>query len=276
MQTLYESFLSSIALFPNAYAAGLIISAVCGFMGVFVVVKRVVFIGITLSEVAACGIAAAMVLHWPPYVGAGLLTMAAVLFLAQPANETQIPRDALLGFIFVAAASLSILLVAKSGFGLHEVKSLLYGDLILTSFFDLKILAFSVIPAAILLLLFFRPILYSLFDSDGARVLGIRARAWETAYFIVLGLVVSAAAKVAGAILVFCYLVVTPSCGLMLSRNLVKVFVLAVSLSLVTTCTGLLLSFNTDSPANQTIAALSCGLFFLIALIKALMRFVRR
>lgn len=59
------------SLFPQALLAGVVIAAVCSLLGVFVILKRVVFIGITLSEVAACGIAAGMIFGVHPYVGAG-------------------------------------------------------------------------------------------------------------------------------------------------------------------------------------------------------------
>lgn len=124
---------SLVTVFPYAIMAGLLVATVCSLLGVFVILKRVVFIGIALSEAAALGVAAAIMFHVHPVIGAMVVTLATVAILAYPFERQRLPRDAVLGIIFVLAASLSVLLVARSGFGLHEVQNLLYGDLILTS-----------------------------------------------------------------------------------------------------------------------------------------------
>ena len=258
-------------LFPEAIAAGLIISCVCALLGVFVILKRVVFIGIVLSEVAACGIAAAMVCHVHPFVGACILTLATVALLSQPFETNRIPRDAVLGIIFVLASALSILLVSKSGFGLQEVKALLYGDLILTSSTDFVIVLVTLLPVIICFIVFFRPTLYTFLDREGARVLGIRVAAWELLYFFALGLAVSAASRVAGALLIFCYLVVAPSAALLVSRRLWIVIAVAVLVAVISTVFGLCLSIRCDLPANQTVAVTACG-FSAVAFLVGVLR----
>ncbi len=257
-------------LFPQAIGAGLIIACVCTLLGVFTVLKRMVFIGITLSEVAACGIAAAMIFHVHPFFGAGALTLATVAILSYPFETNRIPRDAVLGVIFVLASALSILLVSKSGFGLHEVKALLYGDLILTSSQDFMIILASLLPALACILIFIRPILYTFLDREAARLLGIRAAVWELLYFFALGLAVSAASKVAGALLIFCYLVVAPSAALLLSRQIVWVMIIAISGALASTFLGIYCSFRYDLPTNQSIVVTDCALFGLALLMAGL------
>lgn len=271
-----ESLRTLVDLFPHAIIAGLVIAAVCALMGVFVILKRVVFIGIALSEVAACGIAAAMVCHIHPFVGASLLTLFTVILLSYPFEMNRIPRDAILGGIFVLASGLSILLVSKSGFGLQEVKALLYGDLILTNQKDLTIVLATLLPVLVYLIMFMRPTLYAFLDREAAKVLGIRVIVWELFYFFALGLAVSAASKVAGALLVFCYLVVAPSVALLLSRRLWLVMTAAVLVATISTMLGLYWSFSRDLPTNQTIAVTTCGGFVLVLLVGHLRRIVLR
>lgn len=247
--------------FPHALLAGGVIAIVCSLLGIYTILKRVVFVGITLSEVAACGIAASMIMNIPAYVGAAALTLATVVILSYPFEMFRIPRDAVLGVIFVASSSLSILLVSKSGFGLHEVKALLYGDLILTSVQDLKIILATLLPVLICFFIFFRPILYTFLDREAARLLGVHTVRWELLYFFALGLTVSAASKVAGALLIFCYLVVSPATALMLSRKMWLVIMLAFANAVISTYFGMYLSFIRDIPTNQTIALVTCILF---------------
>ena len=249
--------------FPWAVAAGLLVGVVCALLGVFVILKRVVFIGIALSEIAACGIAGALLTRLPPLVGALALTLAAVTVLAMPFESRRIPRDALLGVLFVAASSLGILLVSRSGPGLHEVKALLYGDLILTSRADFLVLCAILVPAAGALLGFLRPMLYAFLDREAAIVLRVGPARWELLFFLLLGVAVATASKTAGALLVFCYLVAPPAIALLMSRRLDRVLLLAGLAAAAGTLAGLAVSFAADLPTNQTICAVLCVLFLL-------------
>jgi ABC-type Mn2+/Zn2+ transport system permease subunit len=265
-----------VTLFPNALGAGLLIAVTCSCLGVFVILKRVVFIGITLSEVAALGIALAMTWHFPPLLGAAVLTLAAVSLFALPYEMQSLPREAAMGLVFVLASALSILVVARSGMGLHQVRSLLYGDLILTSPTDLALMAAVMLPALAALLLFLRPVLYTFLDREAARVMGMKVFRWELLYFCCLGLAVSAASKVAGALLVFCYLVAPPAAGLLLSRRLGWVMFIASLLGALATVAGLTASIASDLPANQTIVATNGACFLACLLFKGISLLAKR
>jgi len=261
-----NDFLDMIRFFGSSLAVATLIAAVCSVLGVFVVLKRVVFIGITLSQAAACGVAAAMLWHLPPLAGAAVLTVAVVVLLAYPFENTRLPRDAVLGVVFVLTACLSILLVSRSGFGLEKVKTMLYGNLLFATHHDLALIAAILLPVLAYLLLFMRPTLYSFLDREAARVLGIRAALWELLFFLALGLAVSAASKVAGSVLVFCYLVVAPAAALLLSKRLWPVFLLAAAIAVSATFAGMYWSYVSDLPTNQTIGFLSACVFGVVVL----------
>ncbi len=256
-----ESFLELADLFPNAITSGIIMSIACSLIGVYVVLKRVVFISIALSETAACGIAAAMLLNIHPLIGSVALTVMVVMLLSVNYEMSRIPRDAVLGVVFLLAAGLSILLVSKSGFGLHEIRAMLYGDLILAGSHDRNVLLVAITPALIFFLCFLRPITYTFLDRDASQVMGLSCRLWEISFFLVLGLVVSAASKNGGALLVFCYLVAMPATALLLTRRLAAVFVISLVVAIMSTLSGMTLSHHHDLPTNQTIIVLSCVVF---------------
>ncbi len=243
--------------FPDAVIAGLLIASACGLMGLWVILKRSVFVGITLSETALCGVALAYLLHIPAMAGALTLTLASVAVVAFPLEGSRLPRDTLLGLMFLLATSGAILLVARSGFGLIEIKALLYGDLILTSRRDLLVLAFVLVPVSLAQLLFARPILYAFLDRDAAWVMGIKVRFWQTFFFVGLGLVISLASKVAGAGLVFCYLIAPPAAALLCTRRLRSALILGIIFSSVSTLIGMSVSFRYDLPSNPTIIVLT-------------------
>lgn len=256
-------------LFPEAVVCGTVMAAVCSVFGVFVVLRRIVFISIALSEAATCGLALALVFHFSPLAGSALVTGLVVLLLTLPDKQQRLPKDVLLGTVFLLASSVSVLLVAQSGFGLEEIKAMLYGDLIVSSPKDRWVLLLTGIPSLAVLLLFLRPVLYSFLDREASSVMGIRCWFWETLFFLLLGLVVSGASKSGGALLVFCLLVVVPATALLLARRLWSVIIVAMAMGVLTTWAGLLVAFRADLPANPTIIGLSCLLLIAVALVRA-------
>jgi ABC-type Mn2+/Zn2+ transport system permease subunit len=169
-----------------------------------------------------------------------------------------------------------VLLVSRSGTGLAEIRSQLYGDLILSSGPDLVILFIVLIPALLVFLLFLRPVLYTFLDRDAARVLGIKTFFWEALFFIVLGLVISATSRIAGALLIFCYLVVSPATAMLLSKRLKRVLVVSPLMAVVATLIGMIGSFRYDLPTNQAICVISCILFICSTAVAAFIRRVHR
>ncbi|NLI78794.1 MAG: metal ABC transporter permease [Candidatus Riflebacteria bacterium] len=266
-----ESFFGMLAtvldIYGAAFPVGLAIAAAGALFGVFVVLKRVVFIGVTLSEAAACGIALGLLMGWHPFVGALLTAMVVVVLLGLPFERwLRLPRDTLLGVLFVAFSGGSIVLVAKSGFGLEQVKTLLFGSLLFASSQDLWLIMGVLVPCTAWLLISLRPTTYAFLDPDAASVLGIPVKALELAFFVALGAVVAAASKIAGVLLIFCYLVVAPGVALLLHHRLGGVLVIAVGVAWLATVGGILVSYRFDLPPNQTVGLLHCAMFLLAVL----------
>ncbi len=258
MEPLLENFVQIFHSFPYAFGAGVILALACSFLGVLVVLNRLVFIGATLSEVATCGIAASLFFQIHPFLGATGLTLATVSLLAFSSSEDRVPRDSVMAAVFILTSSLAVLFVSKSAFGLEEVRSLLYGDLIITSAEDFKILSWTVIPLALLIGVFLRPIVYTFLDRDAAKVLKIKTKLWELCFYYVLGIVVSAASKLGGMLLIFCYLVIFPMIGLLLSNRLWKTIAIAMVTALLSTLIGFHFSYTEDLPTNQAIIVTGC------------------
>ena len=264
------SFFEVCREFPEALLCGCLLAVTCGSFGVFVLMRRLGFISIALSECSACGIAAASLCGFSPLAGATTMTLLAVCALSTDWERLRIPRDAILGAVFVFASALSVLLVSRSGMGLLEVKALLYGDLLLASAHDFMQIALIHIPLLACLLLFLRSLLFSFMDNAGARVAGIPVRVLELAFFVALGMLISSAAKTAGSLLVFCYLVVPPATGLLLSRRLGAVMLLSILCGISSTLIGLTASYHWDLAGNQCIIIAACSLLVLLPCIKTL------
>ncbi len=253
----HDSIASVISIYGGALPAAFLMAVTFAIFGMFVVLKKMVFIGVTLSEVAACGVALALIYELPPFVGAALLCLFVVAILAYPYEHANLPRDTILGTIFIFASGMGILLVAHSGFGLEKVKAILYGNLLFASSADLITIAAVMLPSLLALFVFYRPILYSFLDRESSITLGINVWHYELLFFILLGLIVASASRIAGVMLVFCYLVIPAATALLLSRHLLAGMIIATIMAIVSTILGIMTSYQADLPPNQLIAVIS-------------------
>ncbi|MFC1736774.1 metal ABC transporter permease [Candidatus Hydrogenedentota bacterium] len=258
-----ESLEQLWTFFSNAILCGVLIAVTCSFLGLLVIWKRVVFVGITLAEVSAAGIAFAFLCGFSPFIGAALFTLAVVTVLAFPFESRLVPRDAMLGVLFVLAAALSILIVSYSQLGMDEVKEVLYGNLLVAGSGDLVANVSVLIPVLILSCLFFRNILYTSVDRDMSRIMGLKVNLWELMFFYALGLAISVASKSAGSILVFTYLVVPGTTGMVLAKRMGGIFMVTATSAVLATVGGIYASFMWDMPTSQLIIVFTVGLLAL-------------
>ena len=258
-----DSMLSIFENFPYSVACGCVVALSCSILGLFVLLKRVVFISVAMSECSACGIALASLLGISYITGSVALCLASVLLLAFDWEKHRIPRDAVLGAVFVGASALSILLVAHSGIGMLEVKSLLYGDLLLAADSDFYLLMWAHLPIILMLIINLKKIIYVFFDRDFSEIMNLPIKTIEAVFFIVLAIAISTASKVCGALLVFSYLIISPAIGLLISKKIFTVLGISAISGILATICGLSISYYYDFPGNQCIIVFSCLILLL-------------
>ncbi len=262
LYTLFDFFLYAVGV-------GVVLSIVCASLGVFVILKRVVFIGITLSEVAAAGLAGGFLIfhallgmesvhfdHYETFATTGtaiIATTVAVTILAYCGGLVRIPQEAVSGILFVVAGAGSVLLVSYSSFGLEEVKDLLWGNLLVAQGGDLLVGFLVLVPLLIGILLFKSYFLLASVDRDFTKLMGHKPRLWDILFFYTLGVVVAIGSKIGGSLLVFAYLVAPSSAALILCNRINSALIMAGVLAAVSTLAGLYFSIVWDAPASQLV-----------------------
>src|SRR5687768_4299729 len=159
--------LEAVLLFREALLGSLIIAVTCSILGVYVVLRRIVFVGAALAQLSSAGVARALFLSrptWaqglgrPPPEMALALTLGGVLFLAFESPRSLVPRDAAIGIAYTVAGAAGILLVAKAAVGeAHDI--LLQGSILGMTPEDVRILLMAAVPVLILQLGFSRHVL---------------------------------------------------------------------------------------------------------------------
>ncbi len=251
----------------NVLAGTMIVAGICSYLGVFIVLRRAVFVGAALAQVSSLGVALALFLggvlgyaghaHVPAQPFALLLTVAAAVLMALQYRERRLPRETTVGVMYAAAAALAILLVAVSAHAESEVLNLLFGNVLTITFPGVVGLATLAFLVGLTHALFFKEFLFVSFDPDMAAASGVRARLWNIALFLTIGVTISIAIRAAGALVVFSFLVLPPATALVLGASLRATFVASVVIGMFCALTGLSISYVADWPSGPTIVAVN-------------------
>lgn len=271
--------LFSFAFMQRALLAGLVIAIMAGMAGTFVVQRGLSFLGDGLAHASFGGIALGAlvaafsgqsgILQYPLTLAVPFTLLTAVL-IAWVRDRTQLGSDTVIGVFFAVTVALAVLFVSvippeRSSV---DVFSLLFGSILAVSEVDLiVILAVFAVTVTSLCLLWPR-LAYATFDSELAQTDGVRVRVLEYILFALTALIVVVSAQVVGVVLMAAYLVIPAAAARLISRSLAGMTVRAVLIGLVSTVSGLLLSFWLDVPSGSVIILTQALLFVLAALFR--------
>ena len=262
---------STVVLFREALYGALVIALACSVIGVYVVLRRIVFVGAALAQISSAGIALALWLAGAgialgafgnPTVISLLLTLIAVMFFASGARGS-VPPDATIGVTYAIAAAAGILLIAKAASGeAHDI--FLSGNILGITRSDTLVLLAVAVPVLVVHFVFYKELLFVSFDRETARTLGYNVRWWDLLLYLTLGVVIASAMQFAGVMLVFNFLVLPAVTGLLLSGTMRGVFCWSIVSALVAAFAGFSLSVPFDLPSGPAISAAS-GVLVLVA-----------
>lgn len=272
-----ELFATLGSFLPN-YAATLLLGALCAYLGVFTVLRRIVFTGAALAQGAASGVAMSFwiasfslspgLLTFFEGTGATLLGLLVstlcALALARPSKRSRTTADAKVGIVFAVTSALAILFVWRSSAGLVELQNILAGDVLLSSSRDLGVLTLGALGVGALHLVLRGPFLLVSYDPEFARARGLRIAVLEGLFLISLAVSVSLALRAGGLMLVFGTLTLPPIAGLRVSPTLGRASWTAVALAWSCAWVGFLLAIQANLPVAPTIVACQ-GLALLVS-----------
>jgi ABC-type Mn2+/Zn2+ transport system permease subunit len=265
-------FLASWPLFHDVYIAGVLIALLLSLVGVAVVVRDQVFLGAAVSQASMLGIAtgiwagaAARGTSWAwiesdttHSVLGGVFAVAGSLAVSAAASGFRESREALTGWLFLAGASLSVLVVSASPHGMAEVSRLLSSTIIGANAVDIAIVSLMLAATLAVLALRMRPLLLMLTDAETARACGIPVAGWDRLLAVWLGLAVAWSIHVAGMVFTFGCLVLPALVAKSVVREVRSLFFVAPVVAFAASAAAFVLANAWDLPPGQVAVALLC------------------
>ncbi len=265
---MFETF--QLPFMQKALIVGLITGSFFSFLGVYVVLRRIVFVGIALSQIAATGFAFGFLLGVNPAVSSMVLTLIGIIFFSVQQVEKKIPKESVIGLTYALASSLGILFVAKSAQAETHILNLLSGNILTVTNSQIYFVMIIFCIAWVLQYLFYRQFIFVSFDQETASTSGLNTSWWNFLFYFILGFTISIGMETTGVLLTFAYLVVPAITALIFTQKMKNVFIVSITTGLFSTFIGLYLSFKLDLPSSPTIIGIMVLVSILVFITKKL------
>jgi zinc transport system permease protein len=251
MTRLFEPAFMRLALI-----ASLATGAALGIIGVYLVIRRVVFLGLVLANAATVGAAVGEAFNWAPEIVSIVAAVAAALGLGLVQRPRRVSAESLMGWAYAAASSASVLILAVVAAPDADTLHMLFGNLLAVSVSHVVGLAIVAVVIVSAHILFSQRFLLVTFDAEAAQVAGVNARLWSLGLNLLVGIAAATAVHEIGALLTFALLTLPAMAALLVTTNIRATFTTAAGLGAILPCLGLAISFYFDLPAGPASVAL--------------------
>ena len=276
MDTLRE-ILQPDFLLRNSIYISLLVGLVCPLIGVYLTLRRLIFMGVALPQISSCGVAFAFALqawgviphiheneHSLAFIGSTAFTLPTILLLSLMMRRGGGAVEGRLGTVYVLAGAWSILLLVTNPLGEHGLLDMLKGEIIAITDADLGRTAATFGTVVLLLIVFRKEFLLVSFDREMAITLKKKVVLWDALLFLLIGLTISMAVLSVGPMVAFGFLLIPPLIAHMFVRNMRQFAWLAAGVGGLGAFVGFCIAYRLNFPVGPTDVAL-LGIFYLVS-----------
>ncbi|AKF81162.1 zinc ABC transporter permease [Myxococcus fulvus] len=259
----WQQFVEGFELFRDPLLCALLAGGVLGFLSVYVVLRRMVFVSAAVAQSAGLGVALAFYagIHLgfevEPVIGATALALLATMLLMMDPTRLRLTRESLLGMAYALSGGAAILVGDRIAQESHDIQGILFGTAVLVTPEQLRTVAVAGIAVMALHLWWYRGITFASFDRIGALVQGLPVRLLDGVLMVSIGVMVGVCARALGALPVFAFSTLSAIAALMLDLRLPWTFVVATLAGIVSGVGGYMFAYFFDFPVggSQTVVA---------------------
>lgn len=257
--------------FRNGLYAAALSGALCGMMGVYIVLRRMSYIGHGLSHSVFGGAVVSYIIGLNFYLGAGAWGFLSALLINATARRRKIGADAAIGIITTASFALGVALISRRRTFTRDFEAALFGNILGVDRQDLWVI--TGVTAVVSLAIFFgyKQLLFVTFDSDLAQVYGVRSAWIDAAFSLALAATIVASLNIVGATLIAASIVMPPTTARLLTDSFGKMIVLSTLIGALGGIFGMFFSFEWDIASGAAIV-LFLTFLFALALLYATLR----
>lgn len=243
-------------------AASVLVAAICGVLGSFVVLKGLAFIGDALAHASFGGVALAFVFGASIYLGAFVFAVATALGIGAITQRGRVSSDTAIGVLFSGTFALGILIISRVDRYTTDLFGYLFGDVLSITSSDLWTVSVLGVVVLALVATFYRQLLFVAFDPTVAAASGLPTRALEYLLLALLGVTIVTAIQAVGIVLVVALLVTPAATAYLLVTRFQHLMLASAGIGMLSAVLGIYLSYYLDLASGAAIIIVATTLFF--------------
>ncbi|MGD8896261.1 MAG: metal ABC transporter permease [Acidobacteriota bacterium] len=261
------------------FVASLILTGIHAYLGVHVVERGVIFVDLSLAQIAALGSTIAILLPftggdphgpWVYWTGLAFTFLGAAIFATVRVRDARIPQEAIIGIVYAVASAATILAMSRATSESEHLREMLVGNILTVSWWEVTKTAALYVVIGAFHYLYRQKFLAISLDHRKAEEMGLNVRFWDFLFYASFGFVVTSSVLIAGVLLVFCYLIVPSVAAMLFADRIGPRLAIGWTMGTVVSALGIYLSVKLDLPTGATMVCTFGLVLVLLALARPL------
>src|SRR5215471_13958347 len=272
---------SMLAFLAAPFVASLILTGIHAYLGVHVVERGVIFVDLSLAQIAALGATIAILTpmtggdpHHPVtyWISLAFTFLGAFVFSTIRSRRARIPQEAIIGICYAVASAAAILAMSKATSESEHLKDMLVGNILAVSWPEVGKTALLYGAIGAFHYIFRHKFLAISMNPKQAEAEGISIKVWDFLFYASFGFVVTSSVSIAGVLLVFCYLIVPSVAAMLYADSIGRRLAIGWTMGTVVSALGIYLSLQLDLPTGATIVCTFGLVLILMAAVRPLLQ----
>lgn len=249
--------------FRHGLWAALMVGALCGVVGVYIVLRGMSYIGHGLSHAAFGGAVVGYVMNVNFYLGAGLWGFLAAILIGQVSKKRKIKEDAAIGIVTTASFAIGVALISRVRKFTLSFEAALFGNILGITTTDLVVISAVTAVISLLLFFFYKQLLFTTFDKDAAKIFGIKTERVEVLFSLILAAAIIVSMNIIGVTMIAAAIVIPAVTARMLTDRFSHMMIVSTLIGSGTAVTGMYLSYYFNAASGATIVLFAASVFCL-------------
>ena len=247
--------------FVRGLFAATLVGGLCGLVGVYIVLRRMSYIGHGLSHAVFGGAVASYVMQVNFYVGAGLWGFVSAMLIHAVSRRRQIGADAAIGIVTTASFALGVALISRYRRFTRNFEAALFGNILGVTNEDLAVVVGVSVGALVLIFFLYKSLLFTTFDPEVAPIYGVRSGRVEALFALLLAATIIASMQVLGVTLIAAAIVIPAIVARLLTDSFSTMLWLSTLVGALCGLIGIYLSYFLDVASGATIVLVAATVF---------------
>ncbi len=251
----------------NNIIVGIFISLIFGMVSVFVILRKLSFLGVGISHSAFAGVALGLLLNTNLFVTTLIFALIVAFAIGKTTQMGKLEYDNGIGLFFSFTMAIGAIFIYLNKNYTFDIMGYLFGSILGVTTSDVVLTVVFSVLFSIVILLFFKEFVFIAFDEEVALISGINTMFFDNILLIVITTIIVSAIKVIGIILVSALLILPGSFGLLICKNYKFAFIASIIYCLFIYFVGFALSWAWDLPSGATIVTVGSITYFSLLLL---------